>query len=100
MAHQNHYPAIDVLQSVSRVMPAVVSERHLHCAGKLRDILSTYNDAKDLIEIGAYKTGSNPKIDYSIKMYDPIMYFLKQKVEEKPRYSDTVSTLIGMIGNN
>jgi FliI/YscN family ATPase len=99
MAHQNHYPAIDVLQSVSRVMPSVVSEKHLSCAGKLRNTISTYNDAKDLIEIGAYKAGSNPKIDYSIKMYDPIMNFLKQKVEEKPRYSDTVSSLIGMFGN-
>ena len=98
MAHQNHYPAIDVLQSVSRVMPSVVSEKHLACAGKLRNTISTYNDAKDLIEIGAYKAGSNPKIDYSIKMYDPIMNFLKQKVEEKPRYSDTISSLIGMFG--
>ncbi len=99
MAHQNHYPAIDVLQSVSRVMPAVVSEKHLTCAGKLRNTISTYNEAKDLIEIGAYKAGSNPKIDYAIKMNDPIMNFLKQKVEEKPRYSDTISSLIGMFGS-
>jgi len=98
LAHQNHYPAIDVLQSVSRVMGEVVSPMHGQAAGILRNTLSTYNEAKDLIEIGAYKQGSSKKIDYAIKMIDPLLSFLKQDIEEKPKYSDTISQLIELFG--
>ena len=63
LAHQNHYPAIDVLQSVSRVMPAVTSGDHRAAAGVLRALLAAYREAEDLINIGAYVAGSNPRID-------------------------------------
>lgn len=82
LAHKGHYPAIDVLQSASRVMKAVSSPDHTRNANKLREILATYKDAEDLINIGAYKTGANPKIDKAIKLIDPINNFLKQSTED------------------
>jgi len=82
MADSAHYPAIDVLQSVSRLMPAVVSKEHMEAYRTVKDIYATYREAKDLIDVGAYKSGSNKKIDTSIKEIDNINNFLKQRVEE------------------
>jgi flagellum-specific ATP synthase len=98
LAHQNHYPAVDVLESISRVMISVVSEKHLKAAGELRNTIATYRDAKDLIEIGAYKHGTNPKVDYAIKMNEPIMNFLKQSIEDRPVYANTISELVELLG--
>lgn len=82
LAHKGHFPAIDVLQSASRVMKAVTSSEHAKMANKMREMLATYKDAEDLINIGAYKAGANPKIDKAVKLYEPINDFLKQRTED------------------
>lgn len=82
LAHKGHFPAIDVLQSASRVMKAVVSPVHAQMAQKLRELMATYHDAEDLINIGAYKTGANPKIDRAIRSIDAINDFLKQSTDD------------------
>lgn len=89
LAHRNHYPAIDVLQSISRVMSQIASKEHKMFAGKLKTTLATYNEAEDLINIGAYKAGSNPNIDYAISKIDEINKFLMQNVDEKFEF-DTI----------
>ena len=83
LAHKNHYPAIDVLQSISRVMSAIATKEHKAQAGKLRNVLATYNEAEDLINIGAYKNGSNPDIDYAIKKIRAVNGYLCQATDEK-----------------
>ncbi len=90
LAHRSHYPAIDVLQSVSRVMPDVVTKEHMELAMKMREIMAVYRDAEDLINIGAYSMGTNPKIDYAIKKIDQINEFLKQGVYEKTSLPETI----------
>lgn len=82
LAVQNHYPAIDVLASVSRVMNEIVGPEHRKLAAELRSILATYMDAKDLVDIGAYNPGSNPKIDYALEMIEETNKFLCQEIEE------------------
>lgn len=82
MAHKGHYPAIDVLESVSRVMPQVVPPANKQIAMKARELLATYREAEDLINIGAYVKGSNPKIDESVKKNGSLVSFLKQGMEE------------------
>ncbi len=83
LAHKNHYPAIDVLQSISRVMNAIVTKEHKMKAGKLRNVLATYSEAEDLINIGAYKNGSNPDIDYAIRKIRAVNGYLCQATDEK-----------------
>ncbi len=82
LAHRSHYPAIDVLQSASRVMKAVVSPEHMKMALKIRETIAVYRDAEDLINIGAYKAGANPKIDKAIKYIEPINELLKQSTSD------------------
>jgi flagellum-specific ATP synthase len=93
MANKNHYPAIDVLQSISRVMTSVVSEEHKKMAGKLKMVLATYNEAEDLINIGAYKNGSNKSIDYAISKIDAVNEFLEQEIDEKLEFTHIVDSL-------
>ncbi|OIO85635.1 MAG: EscN/YscN/HrcN family type III secretion system ATPase [Candidatus Aquicultor secundus] len=93
LASQNHYPAIDILQSVSRVMPDIVSDEHISAAGRTRDILATYREAEDLINIGAYVSGSNPRIDYAIELIDYVNTFLKQGVAEREDFNAIVQGL-------
>ena len=93
LAHQNHYPAIDVLQSISRCMSQIVNKEHKGLAGQLKNVLATYNDAEDLINIGAYKSGSNPKIDYAIAKIDAVNEFLLQDVNDKFDYEQAVDML-------
>ena len=93
LAHQNHYPAIDVLQSISRCMAQIVNKEHKTLAGQLKNVLATYNDAEDLINIGAYKSGSNPRIDYAIAKIDAVNEFLLQDVNEKFDYEQAVDML-------
>lgn len=93
LAHRNHYPAIDVLASVSRLMPEVTSPEHRNASGKLRDILATYHSAEDLINIGAYVDGSNPKIDEAKTYIDAVNAFLKQGVDDEAPYAETVEAL-------
>ncbi len=97
LAHKNHYPAIDVLQSISRCMSQVAKREHKAAAGKLKNVLATYNEAEDLINIGAYKSGSNPDIDYAISMNKKVNEFLLQDVEEKVEFEDSVQRLMDMF---
>ena len=83
LAHKNHYPAIDVLQSISRVMSSIADRDHKEQAGKLRNVLATYSEAEDLINIGAYKNGSNPDIDYAIRKIRAVNGYLCQSTEDK-----------------
>ena len=91
LAHKNHYPAIDVLQSISRCMSSIASREHKDAAGKLKNVLATYNEAEDLINIGAYKSGSNPNIDYAIQKINSVNEFLMQRTDEKFSFEDSVS---------
>lgn len=93
LAHKNHYPAIDVLQSISRVMSAIVTNEHKVQAGKLRNVLATYSEAEDLINIGAYKNGSNPDIDYAIKKIRAVNGYLCQATDEKFVLEDELGLL-------
>lgn len=83
LGHKNHYPAIDVLASISRCMSAIATDEHKKLAGNLKNVLATYNDAEDLINIGAYRSGSNKDIDYAISKIDKVNAFLKQEVNSK-----------------
>lgn len=83
LASKNHYPSIDVLQSVSRVMNDVAAPLVQAMAGRMREHLAIYQDAKDLIDIGAYVDGSNPRIDQAIQHIDKIQSFLCQSIDEK-----------------
>lgn len=94
LASRSHYPAIDVMQSVSRLMPDLVSEEHNRAAGQLRHLLATYKQAEDLINVGAYSRGFNPEIDTAIKYHDRITAFLRQGVNEKTELDSTVEQIL------
>ncbi|NLJ95525.1 MAG: flagellar protein export ATPase FliI [Clostridiales bacterium] len=93
LVHKNHYPAIDVLQSISRVMNQVVTSEHKVASGKLKNVLATYEEAEDIINIGAYKKGSNPDIDYAISKIQRVNEFLMQEIDEKLEFDDEVTML-------
>lgn len=97
LANKNHYPAIDVLQSISRVMSAVATKDHKKVAGKLKTVLATYSEAEDLINIGAYKSGSNKEIDYAIEKISAVNGFLQQDVNEKFEFQDIINLLSGIF---
>ncbi len=92
-ANKNHYPAIDVLQSISRVMSSIVSKEHKALSGQCKMLLATYQDAEDLINIGAYKPGSNKNIDLAVAKIDKINAFLQQQVEDKFTFEETLELL-------
>ncbi len=93
LAQKNHYPAIDVLASISRCMSAVADKNHKSKAGMLKNVLATYNDAEDLINIGAYRPGSNKDIDYAITKIDKVNEFLMQDVDTKYLFEDEIQML-------
>ncbi len=93
LAHKNHYPAVDVLQSISRCMSQIATREHKAAAGKLKNVLATYNEAEDLINIGAYRAGSNANIDYAIKKINAVNEFLMQETEAKYTFEQTVDML-------
>lgn len=97
LAHKNHYPAIDVLQSISRCMGQIAPKEHKQAAGKLKNVLATYNDAEDLINIGAYKRGSNPNIDYAIEKINAVNTFLMQQTDEKIPFDEEVEMLMNLF---
>ena len=82
LAMQNHYPAVDILQSNSRLARDLLTTEQLERSGKARDLLATYQKNQDLINIGAYQAGSNSKVDASMRAYDPLMSFLRQNVDD------------------
>lgn len=100
IAAQNHYPAIDILQSVSRLMSEIVSDEHKNAAGKLRNLLSLYNSNADLISIGAYKHGTNPALDEAIRKIDRINEFLMQKVDESYSLEQSVALLLSAVSDD
>ncbi|MGL5574121.1 MAG: flagellar protein export ATPase FliI [Sarcina sp.] len=93
LAQKNHYPAIDVLNSVSRLMPTIAPEKHKDIASNLRDMLATYKDSEDLINIGAYARGANRKLDKAVDLNQHIIAFLKQKIDEKAEFETTINSL-------
>ena len=83
LANANHFPAIDVSASISRLMTDIVTEEHRELASKLRDILSVYEQNEDLISIGAYKSGTNEKLDHAISKIEQVNRFLMQEIDRK-----------------
>jgi flagellum-specific ATP synthase len=97
LAARNHYPAIDVPHSVSRLMSSLASDEHKKSAGQLREVLARFEEAEDLINIGAYVKGSNPKIDYALSKIEQVNGFLKQGTFDSVEYEDTVSQLTSIF---
>ncbi|MCH8156806.1 MAG: FliI/YscN family ATPase [Nitrospinae bacterium] len=93
LAAHNHYPAIDVLNSVSRLMIDVISQEHYQLSMKLKDILATYKEAEDLINIGAYSKGSNPKLDIAVEKIDRINEYLRQGIMEEVDLPQSLAAL-------
>ncbi|MBQ8692104.1 MAG: EscN/YscN/HrcN family type III secretion system ATPase, partial [Synergistaceae bacterium] len=96
IASRNFYPAVSVLESVSRVMPVLVSREHLDAAGRVRDLLATYAESEDLVNIGAYKPGSNPRVDWALDNMADVRAFLSQRVEDPTSFDDTDKRLLAL----
>ena len=99
LADQNHYPAIDVLKSISRVMEDIASLQHKHNAGRLKELLATYRKAEDLINIGAYVAGSNAKIDKAIAKIDQIQAYLRQEIRENIDFENSLKQLDAIMNS-
>lgn len=97
LAAANYFPSVDVLNSLSRVMNEIVSPEHRAAAGKLREILQAYYESEDLINIGAYVRGSNPKVDNALEKIGPIIEFLKQSVDEKGTLDESFKQLEELV---
>ncbi|AOT68281.1 flagellar protein export ATPase FliI [Geosporobacter ferrireducens] len=93
LANKNHYPAIDILNSVSRLMPNLIDEEHQHLSNTFKNVLAVYKEAEDLISIGAYVKGSNKQIDFSISMIDQLNNYLKQGTYEAYDYEEAVEEI-------
>jgi flagellum-specific ATP synthase len=96
LAAANQYPAVDVLASVSRVMPDVVPPSHLTAASSMRDVLATYRDAEDLVNIGAYVPGSNPRVDHALARIDAVRQFLRQGIYDVSTFDDAQRAVMGL----
>lgn len=97
LASQNHYPAIDILESVSRVMIDVASQDHLSAANRLKELVAVHREAEDLVNIGAYVRGSNPRIDTALDSIQRINSFLRQGIDEQVPYQENVASMIGLL---
>jgi flagellum-specific ATP synthase len=97
LANKNHYPAIDVLQSISRVMIDIVDGEQKTRANDVMNIIATHKKAEDIINIGAYVNGSNPSIDYAIKMVDKVNAFLRQNIDEKVDFDEAKRQLLDLF---
>ncbi len=97
IAAQNRYPAIDVLGSVSRLFTEICDPEHMKAAGKMRELMAVYQDARDLIDVGAYEHGSNPKIDMAIRMMPEIDNFLRQRIDDQVSMESTLERLKEMM---
>ncbi len=93
LATRNHYPAVDVLQSVSRLMPQITSEQQRQAAGCVRKLLADYDEAEDLINLGAYQHGSNPAVDDAIRLRQPLLELLQQSADERVEFADTLARM-------
>ncbi len=97
LGERNQWPAMDVLASLSRVMSQIASPEHKEAAAKLRETLATYEKQRDLILLGAYQYGTDPKTDYAIDHYEAIIEFLKQSTEDNVDFDDSVQQLIALF---
>ena len=97
VAEANHYPAIDILGSISRLMTSIASPEHKEAAAKMRTLLSIYRENKDLIDVGMYQAGANPKLDIAIEMMPQINAFLQQKTTDSVSMQNTIDTLVNMM---
>jgi flagellum-specific ATP synthase len=93
LAIENQYPSIDLLQSISRVMPDIVDEKHREYVSKFIETLAVYKKFEDMINLGAYKEGTNPKLDYAMKMLERLREYLRQGMSERVDFSDSLQDL-------
>jgi flagellum-specific ATP synthase len=93
LANKGHYPSIDILESVSRVKNDVITPAHNEAAMKVKELMAVYKEAEDLISVGAYKPGINPKLDRAVKNMDEINQFLRQRTHDVSNYDETVEML-------
>ncbi len=99
IAEMNHYPAIDVLGSISRLFTEITDKEHQQAASKMRTLMATYRDSKDLIDVGMYQAGSNPRLDIAIQLMPQINGFLQQSVKDSVNMENTIQTLKDMMAN-
>lgn len=99
LAHQNHFPALDVLESVSRVMPYITDPAHRTAVGTFRSLLATYREAEDLVTIGAYQRGTQAALDRALDMLPDLYAFLQQGMDEPAPYNESVQRLLNLCGN-
>ncbi|WP_336183048.1 flagellar protein export ATPase FliI [Bacillus sp. 205(2023)] len=99
LANKGQFPAVNVLKSISRVMSNISTKQHLDAANKFRELLSTYQNSEDLINIGAYKRGSSREIDEAIQFYPQLIQFLKQGTEESASLEESIAALTSLTGN-
>ena len=98
LAHRNHFPAIDVLKSVSRCMSDVTAKEHRAATGKLLNAMAIYADAEDMVNLGAYVRGSNPQLDMSIAIHPEVEKFLIQAVEDNSEMKATLDRISALAG--
>ena len=99
LSTKNHYPAVDVMQSTSRVMRDITTARHRELAGKARSVMAIYRESEDLINIGAYAAGSNKKIDYAISRIEGINNFLAQGFDESSTLEETITAMGDLVSD-
>ncbi|MCY7757005.1 flagellar protein export ATPase FliI [Bacillus inaquosorum] len=99
LANKGQFPAVNVLKSISRVMSNISTRQHLEAANKFRELLSTYQNSEDLINIGAYKRGSSREIDEAIQFYPQLIQFLKQGTDESALLEESIAALTSLTGN-
>ncbi|KIN52850.1 flagellar protein export ATPase FliI [Bacillus subtilis] len=99
LANKGQFPAVNVLKSISRVMSNILTKQHLDAANKFRELLSTYQNSEDLINIGAYKRGSSREIDEAIQFYPQLIQFLKQGTDEPALLEESIAALTSLTGN-
>ena len=99
LANKGQFPAVNILKSISRVMPNISTKQHLDAANKFRELLSTYQNSEDLINIGAYKRGSSREIDEAIQFYPQLIQFLKQGTDEPALLEESIAALTSLTGN-
>lgn len=97
IAMKNHYPAIDILASISRLMSSIASPEQKVAAGKIRKIMSMYQENQDLISIGAYKSGTNPELDNAIRRMDSVNQFLQQPVDQRSSMEETIKSMMEIV---
>ncbi|AGE63469.1 flagellum-specific ATP synthase [Bacillus subtilis XF-1] len=99
LANKGQFPAVNVLKSISRVMSNISTKQHMDAANKFRELLSTYQNSEDLINIGAYKRGSSREIDEAIQFYPQLIQFLKQETDESALLEESIAALTSLTGN-